>query len=364
MVNQTKNGMDKSIRDLGQISAPDQQTVSRDYNDFSVFDQNMGGEKSVHTQLNVTDFTKTNFSHNAISKMDASSAADVQGPDVNTDPGEAMRVQSNYMQADTEIKANIEAAVTEVLGPEQGKEFIGQIFPAAGATKVQAAATMVDPTGIAGSIYSVVSAVQEQNARFGTEETRQILDQALNQLQEASKQEQMRTVFDTTPPFELPYPEYNFDAVQNGNQLLQFCQRDVSQDPVMQQTQASIDNAKANEAQINYNEAHMGENATASRVEAELSAGNEEFMKTIAGGDSLTAENMETYASAAVDMVGDGLKYPPRMDFEGLDIEFASAQAIMAENAAREANEFKLSFNQEAALERAAGLNRPSSMMM
>ena len=94
-------------------------------------------------------------------------------------------------------------------------------------------------------------------------------------------QEQQQTVFDTKPPFKPPYDGYNFDNV-NAKQLTDFCQRDVSQDPVMQTLEDSMDNAKAIKANQDYNEAHMGQDVEAGRLAAEISSGNDEYIKTVA----------------------------------------------------------------------------------
>lgn len=337
-------------------------SVARDYNDFSIFND-ATINKPDHSAVDVTAFTNESFSVDTISGVDMSSAAGVQGPDIKTNIADIEKAQDRYMQADQEIKANIVAAIEEVMGPEGGKEFAAHLFPDAAPTKMQAAAVVVDPTGIAGSIYSVVNAVQEQNSRFGTQETREVMDKVLNQLQEAHNQEQQQTVFDTKPSFKLPYEGYNFEDV-NAQQLTDFCQRDVTQDPVMQSLEDSMDNARAIEANQDYNEAHMGQDVEAARLETEISSGNEQYLQTIAETPA-DAEAMEQYSCAAVDMVCDGLQLPPRLGAEGINPEFASVHAINEENAKAENNKgIELSFNQEAALQRAADAISPSGSMV
>lgn len=360
MVNTSNTGMGKSlIADFGSVaSVVSANSVSRDYNDFSIFDDVSAG-KPDHSAVDVTAFTDQNFKVDAISSVDASSAAGVQGPDVTTNIDDIQKAQDNYMQADQEIKANVMAVIEDVMGPEDGKAFSAHLFPDGAPTKMQAAAVVVDPTGIAGSIYSVVNAVQEQNARFGTQETREVMDKVLNQLQEAHNQEQQQTVFDTKPPFKPPYDGYNFDDV-NAKQLTDFCQRDVTQDPIMQTLEDSMDNAKAIKANEAYNEAHMGQDVEANRLAAEISSGNDDYLQTISGS-SAEAEAIEQYSSSAVDMVGEGLNLPPRVGAEGIDPEFASVNAVREANAEAENNNgIELSFNQEAALQRAA--TTPSMM--
>lgn len=364
MVNTSNTGMGKSlIADFGSVaSVVSENSVSRDYNDFSIFDD-IASTKPDHSAVDVTAFTDQNFKVDAISSVDASSAAGVQGPDVATNLDDIQRAQDNYLQADQEIKANVMAAIEDVMGPEEGKAFSAHLFPDAAPTKMQAAAVMVDPTGIAGSIYSVVNAVQEQNARYGTQETREVMDKVLNQLQEAHNQEQQQTVFDTKPAFKPPYEGYNFDNV-NTQQLIDFCQRDVTQDPIMQSLEDSMNNAKAIEANADYNEAHMGENVEAGRLAAEISSGNDEYLQTISES-SAEAEVIEQYSASAVDMVGEGLSLPPRVGAKGIDPEFASVHAVNEANA-EAANNYgaELSYNQEENLQRAVEALRPPPSMM
>ena len=357
------SNMGKSlVADFGSVaSVVSGMDAKRDYNDFSVFND-AAVTKPDHSAVDVTAFTNENFSVDTISSADMSSAAGVQGPDIETNIGDINKAQSRYMQADQEIKANVVAAINEVMGPEEGKVFAAHLFPDAAPTKMQAAAVAVDPTGIAGSIYSVVNAVQEQNSRYGTQETREVMDRVLNQLQEAHNEQQQQTVFDTKPPFKMPYEGYNFDDV-SAKQLTDFCRRDITKDPVMQDLQDSKDNALAIQANEDYNEAHMGQDVEAARLEAEISSGNEEFIQTIADS-SAEAESIEVYAAAAVDMVGSGLEFPPHVGVQGIDPEFATVHAISEANADA-ANNFGigLSFNQEASLQRAAEVARPGSML-
>jgi len=363
MVNNANSGMGRSLTaDFGSVAATlSDRGISRDYNDFSIFND-AATTKPDHSAVDVTAFTDQNFSVNAISSVDASSAAGVQGPDVATNISDIQKAQSNYMQADQEIKANIVAAINEVLGPEEGQAFAAHLFPDAAPTKLQAVAVAADPTGIAGSIYSVVNAVQEQNSRYGTQETREIMDRVLNQLQEAHNEQQQQSVFDTKPPFQLPYEGYNFDNV-NAQQLIDFSRRDPTQDAVYQGLQDSMDNALAIQENQAINEAHMGQDIDAARLEAEIASGNDEYIQTVAE-TSAEAESIELYAAAAVEMVGSGLELPPRVGVQGIDPEFASVQAINEANA-EAANNFgiELSFNQEASLQRAADMSRPGSMI-
>ena len=359
----SNSNMGKSLAaDFGSVaSVVSGADVTRDYNDFGIFND-ATVTKPDHSAVDVTSFTNQSFKVDTISSVDASSAAGVQGPDVTTNIADIQKAQNNYMQADQEIKANVVAAINEVMGPEDGKSFSAHLFPDAAPTKMQAVAVSLDPSGIAGSIYSVVNAVQEQNSRFGTQETQAIMDKVLNQLQEAHNQQQQQTVFDTKPPFKPPYDGYNFDNV-NAQQLTDFCCRDVAQDPVMQDLQDSMDNALAIEANQDYNEAHMGQDVEAARLEQEITAGNHDYLQTIAE-TSAEAESMEVYAAAAVDMVGAGLSQPPHVGVQGISPEFASVHAISEANA-EAANNFgiELSFNQEASLQRAAETSRPGTMI-
>jgi len=361
MVNNANSGMGRSLAaDFGSVAGTlADRGITRDYSDTSIFNDT-ATTKPDHSAVDVTAFTDQNFSVNTISSVDASSAAGVQGPDVTTNISDIQKAQDNYMQADQEIKANIVAAINEVMGPEDGQTFAAHLFPDAAPTKMQAVAVAADPSGIAGSIYSVVNAVQEQNSRFGTQETREVMDKVLNQLQEAHNEQQQQSVFDTKPPFQLPYEGYNFDNV-NAQQLIDFSRRDPTQDAVYQGLQDSMDNALAIQENEDINEAHMGQNIDAARLEAEI--GNDEYIQTVAES-SAEAESIELYAAAAVEMVGSGLELPPRMGADGIDPEFASVQAISVANAeAIENLGIGLSFNQEAALQRAAEVTRPGSMI-
>lgn len=287
----------------------------------------------------VPDFTDQSFIADAAQATPEVAASGAQGPDVALSQ-QPERTMDNYMQANAEIKSIVVNAMNEVLGPEEGDRFAEHVFSGGAPTKVQAAATMLDPTGVAGSIYSVLNAVAAQADRYGNQETLEILDRVLNQLQQ-SNNPQIQNALNNRNYF--PAPEgYNFDGI-TAKELLDFLERNPHQDPIMRQLQQSLDTIDGIRENAAYNQEHAYEFAEIRYIEGDETALDDMEVHQ--------AEALERYSAYAVEITCESMQAPGGVTCT--DPQFASTPEIQAALAGI-GTQGNPSYDQEAALRQAA----------
>lgn len=338
----TDNSIKESFETAARVTA----------NPFNIGLQNANMPDAQTASPDVTNFTDQKFHVDAAQAAPAVAASGVQGPDIALNEQDIKTTQANYMQADADIKEIVVDAINEVMGPEQGGKFTEHIFPGGAPTKLQAGATMLDPTGVAGSIYSVLNAVAKQADRFGSQETLEVLDKVLNKLQEANNPSIQNAM--NNENYFPPKEGYDFSGI-SAKELLDFLERKPEQDPIMRELQQSLDTIDGIKDNAAYNEEHKADFAEERFIQGDASA--------LEDMQDHEAEAMEAYSSYAVEMTCDSLTMPCHMNYS--DPQFAGVEEIKAALAIPESDRVAPSQDLEDALQRTAdplGRDGPGAM--
>jgi len=282
---------------------------------FSTFDTNQQAPR----RLDVTDIAVNKTFHVEMPKN--LSVTSVQG--ANVDSGvdfDKMRadvedVRADYLQTDAQIKDVVTEAAHQVMGKEAGDNLMGQLLPKGGPTHGQAAATMMDPSGTAGALWSAFNSIQsERNATPPAEMLAQ-MDKILSHIQEASHQQSGgRMDMGGKEPLKVP-KEFDFSSI-TAEELMDFMKREVDNDPVMQQTQEALDALDYFESNQEYAIEHDDEVVTVAKIETALQNNDGERLAELVGGKQ-EAEIVETAHNAfGVALVAENIKHMPRIELD------------------------------------------------
>lgn len=189
--------------------------------------------------VDVTNFTDKDFHVDAAPvQMDSVAMAGAEATDVSAQQASLDAVETDYMNTNDLITNTIFAqAMMEVHGRADGAQMMGQLLPDGGVTKIQAAVSMVDPTGVVGSVWATIDAVYSENKNVAPGALQEAVSATLDKLQ-AQEQYQKMTAEEQAmagpPPLDITIPQgISFEGV-NAQQMLGFLQRDVDNDRVMQ----------------------------------------------------------------------------------------------------------------------------------
>lgn len=233
------NTIDLDIIDLGSVFSRAKGTNFADS-----FDMSKNPAVSMASAAPGVDntVTLTNLLPNQTFHFDKPTAVNnlnMQGPEVenvSTEAGRSnvMAVQQDYQSLNQQVMGMFQDAMVDALGHEAGSKLAGQIFPTDGPGKGQAVLTMVDPTGIGGSLYYAKGQIEAEMDRIGNADVLMQLSETIGAIQAA---------YDThesggQPPFTI-VPELDPTALTPEN-MLAFIQRDVSQDPIMRETNEAL----------------------------------------------------------------------------------------------------------------------------
>lgn len=290
----------------------------------------------------------------------ATSRASVQSASIsNVDTG-AMRsgveaVKNDYLQTDALIKDTVIEAARSVMGKEAGDKLMGQILPQGGPTHKQAFAVMADPTGTVGALYSVMNSIKESRSETPRPEVLEQMEKILSHIQQQTQQQQTVTLDGNPPP--KPPEGLDFNNI-NAEELLGFMERNVANDPVIQEADDALQVIDDIERNQEYALEHDAQVVTADKIAATIESGDTERLVELVGDEDM-AVAVEKYAAHAVDVVCDGLQSPGLVKANQMNIQFASLDQIKAgladensklaaENAAALARDQQLALRQSA----------------
>ncbi|MCB1562535.1 MAG: hypothetical protein KDJ75_03085 [Alphaproteobacteria bacterium] len=210
-------------------------------------------------QPDVTTFSKENFHIDAV-KPENLQTAGKPGAVVNADPQslvqQAQDVAHSYMETDRLIKATAIEAMKEAVGEGAAMQVAGQLGDG-GVTHAQAAATVLDPTGVAGSVYAVLSAIRDEMKAFPPGKVEEVMALTLDKLRASAEDiKQGRK-----PEIDIP-DGLDFSKV-DAKGLVEFFDRDIEKDPVIQQVreiETAMNEVQDNQDFIEENE-HSGDPA-------------------------------------------------------------------------------------------------------
>lgn len=274
-------------------------------------------------QLDVTDFARNKNFHIDASAMPKASVQAAGVANVNADAlrGQCQAVKADYLDTNAEIQNYATDVAKHCFGAKEGTHLMDQITPGGGPTHKQAFLTMADPSGTVGAIASAATAINSQMNRVMDQDVLAQLDEMLGKIQEASRAQHEQQIgvdvaADLPPP---PPPGIEFDGI-TPQELLKFFDRNVEDDPVMQEIadiEVALDDFDRN---MDYKVAHDHQVVTADKIAV---ASDDELLE-MTGGDAVSAY--------AVEMTG--LTEPAPMVLaakaEYIDAQFATAHELKA----------------------------------
>jgi hypothetical protein len=211
-------------------------------------------------QPDVTAFSKKNFHIDAV-KPENLQTAGKTGAAVSTDPQslgqQAQNVAQSYMETDRLIKATVIEAMKEAVGEGAAMQVAGQLGDG-GITHAQAAATVVDPTGVAGSVYAVLSAIRDEMKSLPPGKVEEVMALTLDKLRASAEDIQQGR----KPEIDIP-DGLDFSKV-DAKGLVDFFDRNPEDDPVIQQARAietALDAVQDNKDYVDENEHRAGDPA-------------------------------------------------------------------------------------------------------
>ncbi|MEZ5918399.1 MAG: hypothetical protein R3D66_00225 [Alphaproteobacteria bacterium] len=254
--------------------------------------QPQAGATKATSQPNVTDIApKQNFHINTVN-AETLQTAGKSGAAITADPQslvqQAQDVAHSYMETDRLIKATAIEAMKEAVGEGAAMQVAGQLGDG-GVTHAQAAATVLDPTGVAGSVYAVLSAIRDEMKAFPPGKVEEVMALTLDKLRTSAEDiKQGRK-----PEIDIP-DGLDFSKV-DAKGLAAFFDRNPENDPVIQQVR-EIETAM-NEVQDNQDFIEENEHRTGDPAEKWIDAlANEDK------GAIQTWENVAVNAAAVSDL--------------------------------------------------------------
>lgn len=207
----------------------------------------------------VVDFTKNkNFHLPDIKPANKTSSAKVNAQETNTAETrqEVSTVKQDYMKTNDLIASTMVEGMKHVAGADTAHKIGAQLIFSGGSTKTQAAITIADPSGTAGSIYTILSTLRDENKNVPPAEISRILDETATVLREASE-----AVAKGEKPA-IPIPEGLDFADVTGAEMRAFLERDPMKDPIMQDAQKieiALDDIDENNSRIKGHEHRDGD---------------------------------------------------------------------------------------------------------
>jgi hypothetical protein len=285
--------------------------------------------------------------------VSAAETASVQAATIDKANTQEMRgnvaaVKQDYLDKNAAITNYVHDVARATLGREMDDQLMGQLVPSGGPTHKQAAVTMIDPTGVAGALWSAHNSMQAQNSRMLPDEVKEALDKVLSAIQEASH-EQSAQLGQPAPQIPPPPPSVDFSNI-NAAQLEAFLTRNVANDKVLQaceKAEIALDKIEMQEGIANKNDDQV---ITAGKLAASIKADDGQRLVALAGGEA-EAEAVQAYSAYAIEITSSGLTEPPAV--EGFTVMPMSSVAEV-KLAAQANGAVPPSFDQEAALVRLA----------
>lgn len=217
-------------------------------------------------QPDVTTFSKENFHIDAV-KPENLQTAGKTGAAVSANPQslvqQAQNVAHSYMETDRLIKATALEAMKEAVGEGAAMQASGQLGDG-GITHAQAAATVMDPTGVAGSVYAVLSAIRDEMKSLPPGKVEEVMALTLDKLRASTEDIQQGR----KPEIDIP-DGLDFSKV-DAKGLVAFFDRNPENDPVIQHVR-EIENAM-NEVQDNQDFIEENEHRTGDPAEKWIDA--------------------------------------------------------------------------------------------
>lgn len=139
-------------------------------------------------------------------------------------------VEAAYKEANNQAMNAIGDAMKQAVGAERADAVMTHLRPrGAEGAFAEGMRPMVDlHTGMAGSLYEMMNAVQRHSDNA---EVNEVLTKTLKQLHEISEKQHSDFAADN----KKPQPAFDFREIKTPQQLQNFIQRDITKDPVMQQ---------------------------------------------------------------------------------------------------------------------------------
>ena len=310
--------------------------ASASVNNTNLFNLGLSTQAVPEKTDNIKDVDVTDFARNKNFHIDASAmpkasvqAASVENVNADALRGQCQAVKADYLDTNAEIQNYATDVAKHCFGAEDGTKLMDQITPGGGPTHKQAFMTMMDPTGAVGAIASAATAINSQMNRIMDNDVLAQLDEMLGKIQEASRaQHEQQIGVDVAADLPPPPPSgIEFDGIQ-PEELLKFFERNVDDDPVMQEI-ADIEVALDDfDRQMEYKVAHDHQVVTADKI----SVASDDELLEMTGGDAI--------AAYAVEMTG--LDQPAPMEFAAnagyIDAAFATAHEVKAGLAANTAD--------------------------
>ncbi|MFN3700633.1 MAG: hypothetical protein ACK4VI_03820 [Alphaproteobacteria bacterium] len=308
--------------------------------------------------VDVTNFMPNTTFH--VPVVSAAETASVQAATIDTANigqmrGQVAAVKQDYLDKNATITNYVHDVARATLGHEAGDQLMGQLAPSGGPTHKQAAVTMIDPTGVAGALWSAHNSMQAQNSRMLPDEVKEALDKVLSAIQEASH-EQSAQLDQSAPQIPPPPPGVDFSNI-NAAQLEAFLTRNVAQDPVMQhveEAEIALDTLEKNEGIAIENDDQV---ITADKIEASIEAGDTGRLAELAGGTA-QAEAIEGCSAYGAMTFSESLSELPKLECPSLGKIMPSVAEVQL--AAQASDTAASSLNQEGALVRMAAAAHPS----
>lgn len=267
-------------------------------------------------QIDVTDIAVDKTFHVELPKN--LSVTSVQGPNVDSgvDLGKMRAsvetVRQDYLDTDAMIKDVVIQGAHQVMDKEAGDHLMCQIIPKGGPTHLQAAATMADPSGACGGLWSALNSMQQARNATPPPVMLEQMAKILSCIQEASHNQAHGGLEEgQSQKPQLKIPEgLDFSGI-TPDELMGFMQRQVEDDPVMQETKKALDaldHFEKNEQQAEENDDQV---VTVAKIEESIESGDAGRLAKLVGNDK--AENVKAYSAFAVEFIGTGMKDMPQV---------------------------------------------------
>lgn len=194
----------------------------------------VSGQQARHqTQLDVTDFSSNKTFHVPNVKTEMPSGTQ----SIESVRQDVAAVEQDYVQQDQLVKQTFFDAMKQTVGAEMTAQIAYQLMPGDGVTKMNAITTMLDPTGVAGSIYAVLDTIHAENKRVPNDVLNAAIEKTMSALRQAGSPSSIIDGDTSAPKISIP-EGLDFEDV-SAQAMREFIERDVSQDQVMQDVQVA-----------------------------------------------------------------------------------------------------------------------------
>lgn len=189
----------------------------------------------------------------AVSKMDTAPTRDA-----------AMRTMGQVADTRQDVINTVRNGMIATQGRAFTDQAMGQMVPGDGPSKVAAAATIADPTGVIGGVATAINDIHAQNKHIGNETMRAALADAISAIRNANDPESPMAKARLQPAQDM---QAAFADV-NPEQLLKYIQTPLDQDPAYTASANIVAALDQVDAQFDAQEARVdaGEHLTAQDI--------------------------------------------------------------------------------------------------